>query len=323
LRIDPGRNKFRIVHALDEGVGLETVSSLAARYGALAAINSGYFRTTGTYRGDSIGVLMLDGNLISETYNDRAALGVIDQGQQTELIIGHLRFAGIVTSNGSTHEVSGVNRPLSANELVVFTPRFHVTTLTNPDGIEVVVRKGRITSVKDRTGSTRIPADGFIISAVGSSREWIKNKLAKGLPLRLSIHLKPVENTQEARWRQSKNIVGGGPQLIRNGKVEITNQAEKILPAFVSDRHPRTAVARLNSGKFLLVTVDGRQPGVSVGMSLTQLAGLLLEFGAIEAMNLDGGGSTTMVVKNKIVNKPSDQTGERPVSDAILIFPRQ
>jgi exopolysaccharide biosynthesis protein len=57
-------------------------------------------------------------------------------------------------------------------------------------------------------------------------------------------------------------------------------------------------------------------------MSLTMLADLLLEFGAVEAINLDGGGSTTMVIRNKLVNKPSDATGERPVSDAILVNPR-
>ena len=110
--------------------------------------------------------------------------------------------------------------------------------------------------------------------------------------------------------------------MIKNGRVEITNAAEKILPAFVSDFHPRTAIARLKSGQILLVAVDGRQPGVSAGMSLTMLADLLIEFGAVEAINLDGGGSTTMVIRNKLVNKPSDATGERPVSDAILVFPR-
>ena len=110
--------------------------------------------------------------------------------------------------------------------------------------------------------------------------------------------------------------------MIKQGRIDITNLAEKILPSFVSDLHPRTAIARLKSGQILLVTVDGRQPGESIGMSLTMLADLLLEFGAIEAINLDGGGSTTMVIKNKLVNKPSDATGERPVSDAILIHPR-
>ena len=69
--------------------------------------------------------------------------------------------------------------------------------------------------------------------------------------------------------------------MIKNGRVEITNAAEKILPAFVTDGHPRTAIAKLNSGQILLLTVDGRQPGESIGMSLTMLADLLLEFGAV------------------------------------------
>src|SRR6266404_5029250 len=114
----------------------------------------------------------------------------------------------------------------------------------------------------------------------------------------------------------------GGPQLIKNGRIEITNAAEKILPGFVSDGHPRTAIAKLKSGQILLLAVDGRQPGESIGMSLNMLADLLIEFGATEAINLDGGGSTTMVIRNKLVNKPSDASGERPVSDAILIYPR-
>jgi exopolysaccharide biosynthesis protein len=99
-------------------------------------------------------------------------------------------------------------------------------------------------------------------------------------------------------------------------------EAEGIAPRFVSDRHPRTAIARLKDGRVLLATVDGRQPGVSAGMSLPELADLILEFGAVEGINLDGGGSTTMVVNGKVVNIPSDQTGERPVSDAILVLPR-
>jgi exopolysaccharide biosynthesis protein len=75
-------------------------------------------------------------------------------------------------------------------------------------------------------------------------------------------------------------------------------------------------------GKLLLITVDGRQPGESIGMSLPMLAELLLKLGAVDAMNLDGGGSATMVIHNKVVNRPSDQTGERPVGDAILVFPK-
>jgi exopolysaccharide biosynthesis protein len=115
--------------------------------------------------------------------------------------------------------------------------------------------------------------------------------------------------------------LGAGPQLIKAGKVAVTHLEEQFAPSFASVRHPRTAVGRMKDGKLLLVTVDGRQPAISIGMSLYSLAALLLELGAMDGINLDGGGSTTMVVKQKVVNKPSDQTGERPISDAILIFP--
>ena len=89
---------------------------------------------------------------------------------------------------------------------------------------------------------------------------------------------------------------------------------------FATDQHPSSAIARLASGKLVLLTVGGRQPGVSLGISLHTLANLLLELGPVEAINLDGGRSTTMVVQNTVVERPSDQTGERPLSDAILVF---
>ena len=323
LRIDLTKARLRMVHAMDEAVGLETVSSMATRYHALAAINSGFFRTTGTYRGDSMGIDVLNGKILSESFNGRAAVGIIETNGSQQIIFGHVVFAGEITAGAKTrHSIDGLNRPRANNELIVFTAEFHRTTLTDPDGIEVIVRRGRVTEIRDRQGSSTIPADGFVISAAGAAREWLRKKLHQRELVKLGLTLPPVETYQELQWQKATNIIGGGPQLIKNGRIEITNDAEKIQPAFVSDGHPRTAIARLKSGQILLVTVDGRQPGESIGMSLTMLAELLLEFGAMEAINLDGGGSTTMVIRNKLVNKPSDATGERPVSDAILVYAR-
>jgi exopolysaccharide biosynthesis protein len=322
LRIDLTKARLRMVHAMDEAVGLETVSSLATRYGALAAINSGYFRTTGTYRGDSVGVEVLDGRILSESNNGRAALGLIEGSGAQQIIFGHVVFAGEVIAGAKTkHVINGLNRPRADNELIVFTPEFHRTTLTDPNGLEVIVRRGRVTEIREQQGSSTIPADGFVISASGSAREWVRLNLRKQRAARLSLKMSPLETGQKQNWQKATSIVGGGPQLIKDSRVDITNAAEKILPAFVSNLHPRTAIAKLKSGEVLLVTVDGRQTA-SIGMSLTMLADLLTEFGAVEAINLDGGGSTTMVVRNKLMNKPSDVTGERPVSDAILVFPR-
>jgi hypothetical protein len=220
------------------------------------------------------------------------------------------------------YAVNGLNRPRADNELIIFTPEFHRTTLTEPNGLELVVRRGRVVEVRDLRGSSVIPADGFVISTSGTAREWALKNLRIGARLQLKLTLSPVETEAADSWKKATSIIGGGPQLIKDGRVEITNTAEKILPSFVNDGHPRTAIARLKSGQILLVTVDGRQPGESIGMSLNMLADLLLEFGAVEAINLDGGGSTTMVIRNKLVNRPSDATGERPVSDAILVYRR-
>ena len=105
--------------------------------------------------------------------------------------------------------------------------------------------------------------------------------------------------------------------------------AEHLDKTFATARHPRTAIAySKDGGSFYLVTVDGRQPGYSVGMSLDELADFLcnrlFEFAnsgvnAYQALNLDGGGATTMVVSGQVANRPSDPTGERPVANALLI----
>lgn len=321
LRFDPRRARLQLVHAMDEGVGLETTSSLATRYAALAAVNSGYFITTGTYRGDSLGVQMLNGTLLSEPHYVRAAAGLIERKGIQELIFGHLKLDSQVIASRRSKHIDGLNRQRADNELILFTPNFHRTTLTDPNGIEVIVRRGRVVASRDQNGSSAIPADGYVISASGAARDWVLKNLPSGARVELQLNLSPTETEMKAQWRLARSIIGGGPQLIRNGRLEITNDAENVLPSFVSDRHPRTAIAKLKSGQILLVTVDGRQ-AESVGMSLTTLADLLLEFGATEAINLDGGGSTSMVIRNQLVNKPSDATGERPVSDAILVFPR-
>lgn len=320
LRVDLSRARLKVARALDAGLGLETVSSLANRHRADAAINGGYFRLTGTYRGESTGFVLIDGQLISEPYNRRAGVGIVNEGSATDVIFGHLNYGGAISVGRLRHIVHGINRPLAADEMIVFSPEFHRTTLTNPDGVEVVVRRSRVIAVSDLTGSSQIPSDGFVISAVGKARDWIKRNVRRGSRLRFNWSISSGDSDRQAEWRRAYSILGGGPQLIKSGKIAITHVQEKMEQDFAIDRHPRTAVGKTAGGQLLMVTVDGRQQKISVGMSLYSLADLLLELNAVEAINLDGGGSTTMVVHHRVVNSPSDQTGERPVGDAILVF---
>ncbi|MCX7625894.1 MAG: phosphodiester glycosidase family protein, partial [Candidatus Sumerlaeaceae bacterium] len=114
--------------------------------------------------------------------------------------------------------------------------------------------------------------------------------------------------------------VGGSPLLLQGGKPHIDWQQEKLLRSFVVERHPRTAVGLSRDGtKLYIVTVDGRQPALSIGMTLYELSLYLRELGSWDAMNFDGGGSTTMVVRGDVVNKPSDRLGPRSVVNSLLV----
>lgn len=119
------------------------------------------------------------------------------------------------------------------------------------------------------------------------------------------------------------SITGGGGIIVMDGEnvaMSITER-EGIRESFITDRHPRTALGLTADRKnLILVTVDGRQLGLSRGLSLVELGDIMIELGCQEAMNLDGGGSTTMAVAGEIVNFPSDATGPRAVTNSIQVY---
>ena len=322
LRLDLSKVRLDVVHALDEAVGLETTSSIADRLGAIAAVNGGYFAMTGTYRGDSTGTLQIDGSILSEPDRSRSAVGFVSTPAATQLLFGPIDWKAQIAVDGQPRPIDGVNRARGEHDVVIFTPGFHRTTLTDDRGVEAVVRAGKVISVHDRAGSSSIPADGVIVSARGKGRDWVLIALRPGVSVDVTMQLHSADGAQPHPWSAAEDVLGAGPRLVAGGRVEITTERERMLPTFATDRHPRTAIGLLADGRALLLVVDGRQPAWSVGMSLEELARLFLEFGAVDAINLDGGGSTTMTVERKIVNKPSDPTGERPVSDIIAVRPR-
>jgi exopolysaccharide biosynthesis protein len=117
-------------------------------------------------------------------------------------------------------------------------------------------------------------------------------------------------------------LVGGTPLLLREGEIIRDFGPEKVPENFVNQRHPRTAVGIRADGTWVFVVVDGRRPTISVGMTLSELAQLMKSLGCKDALNLDGGGSSTLYLYGQVVNIPSDLAGERPVSDAILVMPK-
>jgi Phosphodiester glycosidase len=319
LVCDPAKVRLGLGRARDRGVGTETTSAIARRRGAIAATNGGYFRTDGPYRGEPAGIVVRGGKVLSEPSHGRPGLAVASRGARTRLtVVDVVLRAEAVVSAQVRRRIDGINRPRLDDELILFTPEFDRTTLTGPQGIEATVIRGRVTGAAGEAGSAVIPRQGYVLSAHGQAAAWVRT------------HLKPgtkVETRTEVTYDPKPVFVpdfvlGGGPRLIRGGKVAPPPDPGIYSPGFADARHPRTAVGVRADGRVLLVTVDGRQPEISVGMTIAELAGLLRELGAVEAINMDGGGSTTMVVGGKVVNSPSDLTGERPVGDALLVLSR-
>jgi hypothetical protein len=114
--------------------------------------------------------------------------------------------------------------------------------------------------------------------------------------------------------------VGGGPVLIRDQQIIISNEEEKKFAGKgISDKHPRTAMGYTKEGNLIIMAIQGRMKGIAVGSTLPETASLLLDLGCVEAINLDGGGSSCLLVNGKETIKPSDPTGERPVPAVLYV----
>jgi exopolysaccharide biosynthesis protein len=318
LVLDPSRTRLGLGRAGDKGVGTETTSSMARRLGAVAAVNAGFFRTSGPYKGEPAGIVIRAGKVLSEPYHRRPGLAVSNAGDRTRLAVvdAEVRLEA-VESKSVRRRIDGVNRPRLDDELILFTPEFDRSTLTGEGGAEAVVVGGRVTAIDLRAGDAAIPRFGWVLSGHGAAAAWIRGKLGVGgrIEVRSDIRLTPRPSFAP------EFVVDGGPRLVREGR-PVAVGPETGAPGFVETRHPRTAVGVRADGRILLVTVDGRQPEHSVGMTIAELAAILRELGAVEAINMDGGGSTTMVAGGRVVNHPSDLTGERPVGDALLVLAR-
>jgi len=171
-------------------------------------------------------------------------------------------------------------------------------------------------------GRTPIPPDGAVLSFGGTTVPPPLDALQVGHVITLTVGFHPQLGSSTAAWSGARDIVGGAGLLRVGGRTLADWTEEQLREGFTTERHPRTMIGVGSTGEIWLVTVDGRQPGHSVGMTFAELQRLADRLDLRDALNLDGGGSTTMVVGDRIVNRPSDPEGPRKVSDALLVFAR-
>jgi hypothetical protein len=323
IEVDPLQYEIKPIKALDNGIGRESVLSINTRYGAAASINGGFFSIGGTFDGKACGTLKIHDWYALPT-KPRGCIGWSLAEQNP--IMDRLSVSAIANSNFSQIPINGLNRPRKEGEIILFTPCFHRTTLTNPDGEEVVVVDDVIQSIV-RGGSAKIPQNGFVLSI--QEKHPLFNSLEIGMPLTVTIQICPLTGITSANeWDSLDYIVGGTPLLLYNNARIIDLESEQTIPTFLSNRHARTAVGILPDGNWIFVVVD--KAGLFDGMTMYELTDLMAQLGCMHALNLDGGGSSTMVCEGIIKNSPHGDEDEgagqntvRRVSDAIVVLPKK
>ncbi len=273
------------------------ISKIANRDNAIVAINGGYFKPqTGT----PLGTLMINGKLYTGPIYDRVGMGIFDN----HFDMARIQLKGEVKTNKGGFKIDNVNQPrMLATHTIVYTREWGENSPQTPKyGTQIVVENNRIVQITDN--SVKIPENGFVI--VGPQSKLSEIQTAK--TAKLNIEFNP-------EWKNVNHIISGGPYLVKNGEVFIDIKEERLLA--IGGRNPRTAIGYTKDNHLIMLTADGRE-GASIGLTLSELAQIMKNLGCINAMNLDGGGSTVMFVNGKVVNKPA-VSGGIPLSHTLSV----
>lgn len=276
-----------------------TVSDIA-KY-AYAGVNAQYFKSDGT----PLGLAVMNGKLLTGPLFCRTAFGVT---QDEEYKIGEVQLKGNVRISRNILPLSNINQPiLSKNGVYVYNNLWgSYTPSTSKEYYHLIVKRGKIQSISDQ--KVMIPAKSYALV-------FRKSQLPRELSCRERVKYKYTLYPDD--WNDMEYAVAAGPVLVRDGQKYIPNQ--NFQDDIFLGKAPRTAIGFTKDNKLIILTVDGRQKNVSEGATLSELADLMLHFGAYQAMNFDGGGSTQMVVNGYLVNTPSENP-PRKVTNAIVIY---
>ncbi len=317
--------RLQTARARNDESGVSKTSELAA--GALAAINGDFFFGTPSR---SSGLQIHAGELMEEP-QPRSAFAITETGRPLAGVFA--MRAGLITKSGHVLVVSHLNRkPRASDELTYYNRYATADSVRAPVGFFLQSLDSVCTVINDTVSARVMQVRRQVWPLKLGARQWLvaggadfaqSHTISPGDTVQLYTMLPPADEVL-------REAIGGGPRIVRDGVPSIEHEQESLSASFATDRHPRTAIGFSRDEKRLfLVTVDGRQPGHSVGMSLEELAHLMStqlqlfttsRTSAHQAINLDGGGQTTMVVREQVVNRPSDPTGERPVVNALLVI---
>jgi hypothetical protein len=285
--------------------GRGRLSRATAAVGARAAVNACYFDTDGWV----IGNCKWNDQYYGVESTPRSAFVVDREGKPS--VQKDLAYQGTISlPEGRTLTVLGLNRQRISNDLVLFNGNYGKGTHTNEHGREVRIRQGRAVEIATK-GNMSLDNSSIVLSGHGVNADALA-RIRKGDRV-------TVNQTMGSRKAdEARLVVGAGPLLLENGQVNVRIREEAIAPDIAYGRAPRTGAGVTADGTVLLMVVDGRSRQ-SAGMTLKEFAQYLKRFGAVSAVNFDGGGSSEMVLDGKVMNCPSDGS-ERPVGIGLGIF---
>jgi flagellar hook assembly protein FlgD len=299
-------------------VGRETVSSMernASSQMTTIGVNGDFFSWNG---GWPSGLLIRGGVVEHQSALGRASIGIDTSGVlHVDRVPWFGRWHG---ADPTWQPIAQLNEPARANATALFTPVWGTKTPATHGTMVVLGGFPPATPRRDLTGvvqqvltdsSVDVPADGAVLVARGAAARALHDQALVGMPLTIRIPL--IDS-----WASITDAVSSGPTLVRNGR-PIFNAGEALTPAQLRGRNPRTAIGQRADGTLVMVAVDGRQPGWSVGITNWELAQTLVRYGCVTGFALDSGGSTTVAFDGQVLNRPSDPHGERPVGEALVI----
>jgi hypothetical protein len=298
-------------------VGRETLTSMQRRLSSTAAtagINGDYFALA---TGRPSGVVMTDGALISPPNANRASAGITTDGS---LDVRRVAFAGTWVAGAGQHTISTLNAAPKVGRTALFTDAYGSATpavagsvaailFPFPDTVPSIGLQAPVQELRSGSSAVEIPPGGAVLLARGASASALRAEAFVGATVTVTLSLRPD-------WPGIVAAVGGGPQIVRDG-APVFRSGEAFTTNQLGLRAPRSAVGQLADGRIVLVAVDGREPGYSVGLTNFELAQTLVRLGARTGMALDSGGSTTMAFDGALLNRPSDGR-ERRISTALM-----
>jgi hypothetical protein len=295
----------------------ETVSSMQLRLSSgstSAGVNGDYFTLAD---GRPSGITLRDGILVTPPISSRSSAGVTLDGL---LDIRRVSFRGTWRGLGQRRSVNFLNKAPGVNGVSLFTSdwgrstpqiagAFAAVLSPFPPATPNVDVSAPVTATAENRSVPIAPGTAVLV-ARGNAAVRLREEAPVGATITLRLILQPD-------WATVSDAIGGGPVLVRDGR-PVYRANEAFTTEQLALRSPRSAVGQRADGSLLLVATDGRQPGYSIGMTNFELAQAMVRLGAVRAMALDGGGSTTLAFEGTVLNRPADGR-ERPVATALML----